>query len=117
MANSKTKTLCTSVLSLQGVNPLQWLVSLDIVNCSKKNVTGTLYLLDINGSPVIPADTFSIAPGKVYGNGTVAFPASSPFRVEIYGVVRLKKGTANDIRASLSIIDDKGYSVISAEAR
>jgi len=110
-----TSTLFTGVLMIQTANSAQYTVSCDVLNVSSSRKTGTLQIIRADGTVLGSGGYNSVAPGVGTGIQVQTFQ-NTAIITTVYGKITVK-GKPNSIRASLSLTDVKGNTLVSLEAR
>jgi hypothetical protein len=108
-------TLYTAPVMIETANTSKYAVYLNVVNVSSSPRTGTLQILQLDGSPISTASYNSVAPGVGTGIQVQSFQNTAPITM-VYGKVTVDD-IADAIRANLVLADTKGNSLVSLDAQ
>lgn len=107
--------LFTPPLSIETANTAKYSVSCYVLNASSSPRSGTLQIVNLDGTPISTASYISVAPGGGTGIQVQTFQNSAPVTL-VYGKITVDD-KPDSIRANLVLADAKGDTLVSLDAR
>ena len=106
--------LFTASLMVETANSHNYAVYCNVLNASSAPVTGTLEIVEFDGTVISTASYNAVAPGVGTGIQVQAFPNNVPITL-LYGRITVE-GNPESIRGNLLLIDANGNTLVSLEA-
>ena len=108
-------TLYTSPLTIETANTANYAIYLNILNASSSTRNGTLEILQGDGTVMSNVSYSPLPAGNLTGTAVQAFQNNAQVTL-VYGRVTVDD-VAGSIRANLLLVDAKGNTLASVEAR
>jgi hypothetical protein len=106
--------LFTPPLMIETANSAKYAVYCNVLNASSAARTGTLEIINLDGTPIQTAMYNKVAPGGGTGIQVQSFQNSAPITL-LYGKITVDD-KPESIRGNLVLIDAKGNTLVSLDA-